>query len=130
MPLVESKYRVEAKRDRRAIAGLSMGGGQALHIGFNHLDKFSAIGAFSAAIPADLETRNAAVFADAQKTNAGLKALWIACGKDDSLIGRSAKFSELLRAKGIRHTFVETGGAHTYTVWRKYLGEFAPLLFR
>jgi enterochelin esterase family protein len=130
IPLVEAKYRVEPRRERRAIAGLSMGGGQALHIGFGHLDLFSSIGAFSAAIPGDIETRYASAFGDAAKTNAGLKTVWIACGKDDSLIGRSEKFTEFLKTKGIRHTFKATDGAHTYTVWRKYLGEFAPLLFR
>ncbi|MGH9657363.1 MAG: alpha/beta hydrolase [Bryobacteraceae bacterium] len=130
MPMVESKYRVAAGRQNRAIAGLSMGGGQSLAIGLGHLDLFSAVGAFSAAAPADIETRFAALLDDAAGTNAKLKLLWIGCGKQDSLIERSQKLSELLAARRIRHTFRATEGAHTYTVWRQYLHEFAPLLFR
>ncbi|MBL8176446.1 MAG: esterase [Bryobacterales bacterium] len=130
IPHVESKYRVAPGKANRAIAGLSMGGGQSIHIGFSHLDLFSAIGAFSAAVPADFETRFAAALKDPKSTNAQLKTLWIACGKDDFLIKRNQDFSALLKSRQIRHTFELTEGAHTYTVWRRYLGEFAPLLFR
>jgi enterochelin esterase-like enzyme len=130
MPLVESKYRVAPGRQKRAIAGLSMGGGQSLSIGFNHLELFSAVGAFSAAAPADFETRFAPALKDAKATNARLSMLWIGCGRQDSLFSRSEKLSELLNARQIRHTFRATPGAHTYTVWRQYLGEFVPLLFK
>jgi enterochelin esterase family protein len=129
-PLVETKYRVSKDRARRAIAGLSMGGGQSLHIGLRHLDLFSAVGAFSAAAPTNAETVFASALGNAKATNEKLKLLWIACGKDDSLLDRNAKLSEVLKARGIRHTYLATEGAHTYTVWRTYLGEFVPLLFR
>ncbi|MBL0155876.1 MAG: esterase [Bryobacterales bacterium] len=129
-PLVESNYRTAPGRENRAIAGLSMGGGQALSIGFGNLDKFSAIGAFSSAVQADFETRFAAVLADEKATNAKLKLLWIACGRQDFIWERSKKLDELLTARHIQHTFRATEGAHTYTVWRQYLGEFAPLLFQ
>jgi enterochelin esterase family protein len=130
MPFVESKYRVAPGRAKRAIAGLSMGGGQSLNIGFNHLELFSAVGAFSAAAPADFETRFAPVLSDAKATNARLSLFWIGCGKQDFLFARSKKLSELLTSRQIRHTFRATEGAHTYTLWRQYLGEFVPLLFR
>jgi enterochelin esterase family protein len=130
IPTVESKYRVAAGRQNRAIAGLSMGGGQSLTIGFNHLDLFSAVAAFSAAVPGDFETRYAQALGDAKGLNAKLKLLWIGCGKDDSLFARSQKLSEFLKAHDIKHTFRSSEGAHTYTVWRLYLGELAPLLFR
>lgn len=130
MPLVESKYRVAPGRATRAIAGLSMGGGQSLTVGFNHLDLFSAIGAFSAAAPAEFDTRYAAMLKDSGATNAKLKLLWIGCGKQDSIFDRSQKLSEVLKASNIRHTFRATEGAHTFSVWRQYLGEFVPLLFR
>jgi enterochelin esterase family protein len=130
MPYAEGKYRVAPGRQNRAIAGLSMGGGQSLRIGFGHLDLFSAIGAFSAAVPADFETYFKDTLADAKGVNGKLKTFWIACGKDDFLFDRAAKLDSLLTEKQIRHTFRATEGAHTYTVWRKYLGEFAPLLFR
>jgi len=130
MPLVEGKYRVKAGRENRAIAGLSMGGGQTIAIGFRHLDLFSAIGAFSAAIPGDFEKEFAEIIAKPKDVNAKLKVLWFACGKQDTLFERSQKFSDLLDAKQIKHTFRPSEGAHVYKVWRLYLSEFAPLLFR
>src|ERR1035438_9915118 len=130
MPLVESKYRVRAGRENRAIAGLSMGGGQSIAIGFRHLDLFSAIGAFSAAIPGDFEKEFGQKIANAKDVNAKLKVLWLACGKQDTLFERSQKFSDLLDAHQIKHTFRPSEGAHVFKVWRLYLSEFAPLLFR
>ena len=130
IPAVESKYRVAPGRQNRAIAGLSMGGGQSLTIGFDHLDMFSAVAAFSAAVPGDFETRYAQAMADSKGTNAKLKVFWIGCGEQDSLFARSRKLSEFLKAHEIKHTFRATQGAHTYTVWRQYLSELAPLLFR
>jgi enterochelin esterase family protein len=130
MPLVESKYRLKPGREQRAIAGLSMGGGQAIAIGFRHLDRFSAIGAFSAAVPQDFETQFAGLLAAPGAANAKLKVLWVGCGREDFLFERNAKFAALLTAKGIRNTWRATEGNHTYTYWRKYLAEFAPLLFR
>ena len=124
LPFVEAKYHVKTDRDHRAIAGLSMGGGQSLAIGFHHLDRFSAIGAFSAPAPSGLDTN----FTGLQKNK--LKVLWFACGKDDSLYQRSADLDSLFTKHEIPHTFRQTPGAHTYTVWRQNLGEFAPLLFR
>jgi enterochelin esterase-like enzyme len=124
MPLVESKYRVAPGRENRAIAGLSMGGGQSLTIGFSHPDLFSA------AVPADFETRFAGLLSNAKSANAKFPVIWIGCGREDSLYPRSKKLSETLEARHIRHTFRSSEGAHTYTVWRQYLGEFAPLLWR
>lgn len=130
MPLVEANYRVAPGREKRAIAGLSMGGGQSLSIGFAHPELFSAIGAFSAAVPGDFEKRFAGILKDPDGTNERLKAVWIGCGRQDSLFERNQKLSELLNAHQIHNTFRATEGAHTYTVWRQYLSEFVPLLFQ
>ncbi len=130
MPMVESKYRVSPGRANRAIAGLSMGGGQALAVGFKHLDLFSAIGLFSGAIMTDFEKQFPQILANAKDTNAKLKVLYIACGKQDSLFERSQKLSELWTARQIKHTWRPSEGAHVFKVWRLYLSEYAPLLFR
>ena len=130
IPAIEARYRVAPGRQNRALAGLSMGGGQALSIGFGHLDLFSAIGAFSAAVPRDFETQFAEVLKDPKATNDKLKLVWFACGRDDSLFGRAEQLSATLRKHGIKHTFVPTPGVHNFTVWRQYLAEMAPLLFR
>jgi enterochelin esterase-like enzyme len=130
IPTVEARYRVAPGRQNRAIAGLSMGGGQSLRIGMGHLDLFSAVASFSGAVPADFEKRFETLLADSRGTNAKLKALWIGCGEQDSLFPRSKNLSELLTKRDIRHTFRAIGGVHNYTVWRKFLAEYAPLLFR
>lgn len=123
MPLMRDKYRIAGTRAQTAIAGLSMGGGQSLGIGMKHLDLFSAIGSFSAAVPQGLEKH----MAELQKAK---PLIWVGCGKDDSLYARSADLTAKLKAGGVAHTWRASEGAHTYTVWRQYLAEFVPLLFR
>jgi enterochelin esterase family protein len=107
-----------------------MGGGQALNIGLAHLDLFSHVGAMSAAVQGDLEGRYRALFDDPDGTNAKLKLLWIGCGRQDSLFARAQALSETLATRKIRHIWLPTEGRHTYTVWRNYLIEVAPLLFQ
>jgi enterochelin esterase family protein len=130
MPMVESKYRAASGRENRAIAGLSMGGGQSLWIGLGHLDMFASVGAFSSAVPGDFEKRFTDLMADPDGTNKKLKLFWIACGKDDFILERSENMVKLLKEHGINHTYRQTEGAHTWTVWRHHIAEFAPLLFR
>ena len=62
--------------------------------------------------------------------NRDLQLFWIACGKKDFLFKRNGEFTALLKEKGIRHEYVETEGDHSWPVWRNYLVEFAPKLFR
>src|SRR6185436_17825045 len=130
MPQVEKKYRVARGRDNRAIAGLSMGGGHALQIGLGHLELFSAVAAFSSAVPGNFESRFKPLLDDPDGTSKKLKQLWIGCGRQDSAFERNQKFSELLTAHKVRNTFCPTEGLHNFAVWRRYLVEVAPLLFR
>jgi enterochelin esterase family protein len=127
IPLVESTYRTARTPDKRAIAGLSMGGGQAIKTGFAHLDAFQWVGAFSSAIPEDLDTR----FPDlAEKTAKHMKHLWVGVGKKDFLLGPNEKFDAWLRSKGIPHGWLVSEGGHEWPVWRQYLGTYLPLLFK
>ena len=132
IPYIDDSYRTISNRSNRAIVGLSMGGGQALNIGLNNIDLFSYVGGFSAAIgnAASFPKTYANLTANAGQVNSKLKLLWIGCGTEDSLFGASKSFSEWLAAGNIKHTFRETGGAHTWMVWRRYLHEVAPLLFK
>ncbi|MGH9630139.1 MAG: esterase, partial [Bryobacteraceae bacterium] len=131
IPAVESRYRVLKNPQYRAIAGLSMGGGQALKIGMNHLDRFAWIGGFSSAVfPDDFDEQFSKATADAANTNSKTSLLWVAIGKDDFLIEPNQKFHEMLKAKGVEHTWKETEGAHSWRVWRRYLHELMPLLFQ
>jgi len=132
IPFIQSQYHVYSDRDHRAIAGLSMGGGQSLGIGLSHLELFSYVAGFSAAAlrQADFQKTFASLAADPQAANQKLRLLWVGCGKEDSRFAAAKSFSEFLNEQNINHTFRESGGAHTWIVWRRYLNEVAPLLFQ
>lgn len=125
IPFTEKNYRVMKNAEGRAIAGLSMGGGQSLHLGLNHPEMFGAVGGFSSYV-ADAKTNNFKVF-EAKNRPA---LVWTACGKDDFLINNAKELAENLTAHGVKHEFLITEGNHSWPVWRKYLAQFAPLLFQ
>jgi enterochelin esterase family protein len=135
IPLIETRFRVYADREHRAIAGLSLGGAQALAIGLTHTDLFSRVAGFSSAMGAanNPETGGVdfnAVLADSARLNSQLKLLWIGCGTEDTLFESNREFSALLAKNKVEHVFRVTGGAHTYAVWQRYLNEVAPLMFQ
>jgi enterochelin esterase-like enzyme len=130
IPFVDSHYRTQADREHRAIAGLSMGGFESLEIGLNHLELFSSVAGFSPAVrPAEFETSFAKLKSDPRSANRQLHLLWVGCGTDDSLFASAESFGKFLDAAGVKHTFRKSEGAHTWMVWRRYLKEFAPLVF-
>jgi enterochelin esterase-like enzyme len=132
-PYVESHYRVLTDRSNRAIAGLSMGGGQSLSISLPHLTDYAYVGVFSAAIfqrnLADWEKDNAAMLDNAQAKE-GLKLLWLRTGSTDFLLQRTKDTVALLQRHGFNPTFSESPGGHTWINWRNYLNEFVPQLFK
>jgi len=129
IPEVEKSYHVMKDRNARAITGLSMGGGESLITGLNHLDKFAWIGSFSGAVIM-AGTDYPALFPKLDSSsNARIHLLWIACGTDDGLLTPNRKFEEWLKSKDVRYTQIETPGAHTWMVWRRNLAYFVPLLF-
>jgi enterochelin esterase family protein len=130
IPQVEKKYRVRRGRENRAIVGLSMGGGHALQIGLGHLELFSMVAAFSSAVPGDFESHFKSLLDDPDRTNKQLKLLWMGCGRQDPAFERNQKLSELLTAHRVRNTFYPAEGLHNFAVWRRYLVEVAPSLFR
>ncbi len=105
-----------------------MGGAESLHVGLNALNRFAWIGAFSSGGLG--EDFNATFPALDSKANGQLRLLWIACGTEDRLIDGGRKFRAWLKSKEIRHTEIETPGAHTWMVWRRNLAAFASLLFQ
>ena len=128
IPYVQKLYRVSSDRKDRAIAGLSMGGSQALTVGLGNLELFGSIGAFSSAIRTGQTLDN--LLADPNSINDKLELLWIGCGRQDSLFPGNQKFIERLEAAKIKHLTHITEGAHEWRLWRYYLNEFVPLLFR
>jgi len=127
IPQVEKTYPVAAKREDRAIAGLSMGGAESLLTGLNNIDKFAYVGAFSSGgLPDGYATSFPGLDA---KQGTQLKVLWIACGTSDRLIDDNRKLKAWLKSQNVPFTDIETSGAHTWMVWRSNLISFTPLLF-
>ena len=129
---VDKHYRTYPKREKRAIAGLSMGGFHALHISRSMPKTFDWVGLFSAAT---MKGENEAFYGDWDATlqaqrNIGLSLYWIGCGTDDFLWKMNADFRQKLDAMGFPYTFRESDGGHTWRNWRIYLNEFAQLIFK
>jgi len=127
IPAIEARYSVQADREHRAIAGLSMGGGQTLNFGLGHLDTFAWVGAFSSAPntkpPEELVPDPAAAV---QK----LRLLWLACGNKDGLISISQGVHAYLKEKNVPHVWHVDSNAHDATEWRNNLYLFAQRIFR
>jgi len=131
MPAVEKAYKVSRKAEDRAIAGLSMGGGQTVNIAFNRPELFRYVAIMSAAVTGRADQIYSAFLANAADVNTRFKLFWIGVGDDDTLTGSGDQaFAHVLTKRGITHTFRVTEGRHEWTVWRHHLNEVAPLLFR
>jgi len=105
-----------------------MGGSESLFVGLTNPDRFGWIGAFSTGgLGENLDQQLREM---QPKDLAKLKLLWITCGVDDRLIESNRKLREWLTSKGVKHTDIDTPGAHTWMVWRRNLATFVPLLFQ
>lgn len=127
IPFIEKKYPVIKDRDHRAIAGLSMGGGQALNFGLGNLDMFAWIGGFSSAPNTKPPEQ---LVPDPEKAKQALKVLWISCGDNDGLIVFSRRTHEYLSANDVPHIYYIEPGVHDFKVWKNGLYMFSQLLFK
>jgi len=126
IPFVEKKYPAKKDRNDRAIAGLSMGGGQTLNFGLGNIDRFAWVGAFSAA-PNTKEPQK--LLPDPSKAKE-LKLLWISCGDQDRLMPFSKRTSDYLTENNVPHIFYVEPGGHDFKVWKNDLYLFSQLLFK
>ncbi|MDG3007921.1 alpha/beta hydrolase-fold protein [Paludisphaera mucosa] len=127
IPFVESHYSVQADREHRGVAGLSMGGGQALNFGLGRLDTFAWIGGFSSAP----NTKPASeLVPDPARAREQLKLLWVACGNKDGLMRISQGVHAYLKEKDVPHVWHVDGGAHDAIEWKNNFYLFAQRLFR
>jgi enterochelin esterase family protein len=133
IPYVEKNYRVMASRESRAIAGLSMGGGQTTRVITTSPQSFAYVGVWSAGVgpqtAADFEARSAAFLNNPEKINKQIKLFSISVGDKDFTFAGSKNLSEILKKRGIKNELHVSGGGHTWINWRRYLSEFVPLLF-
>ncbi len=127
IPFIEKKYPVFTDREHRAIAGLSMGGGQSLNFGLGNLDKFAWIGGFSSAPntkpPAELVP-------DLNAAKEKIKLLFISCGASDPLISFSKRTHDYLKQNNVPHIYFIEPGVHDFKVWRNGLFMFSQLIFK
>ena len=127
IPFIERTYPVYTDREHRAIAGLSMGGGQSLNFGLGNLNKFAWIGGFSSA---PNTKKPELLVPNPDETRRKLKLLWISSGDDDNLITFSQRTHDYLEANDIPHIFYVEPGVHDFKVWKNSLYMFSRLLFK
>lgn len=127
IPFIEKKYPVLKDREHRAIAGLSMGGGQALNFGLGNLNQFAWVGGFSSAP----NTKSPELLVpDPEAAKQQLKLLWISCGDKDNLIMFSKRTHDYLYEKNVPHIYYIEPGVHDFKVWKNGLFMFSQFLFK
>ena len=127
IPFIEKKYKPLTTRENRAIAGLSMGGGQSLNFGLGNLDKFAWVGGFSSAP----NTKKPEVLVpDPAKARKQLKLLWISCGDNDGLLPISQRTHDYLYEHKVPHIYYLEAGGHDFKVWKNGLYMFSQFLFK
>ena len=132
IPYIESNYAVYRNREQRALAGLSMGGGQSLNIGLSHIDTFAFIGGFSSA-PNTNEVGGLSALKlvpDVKAARKDLKVLWVSCGNKDWLFNVSQRIHGLLKAKQVPHVWHVDGNAHDDVEWANNLYLFSQHIFK
>ena len=131
---IDANYRTIAKKQGRAIAGLSMGGFHSKFISLNNPDTFDCIGLFSAALGVTDPTISPIYQNEDAKPKAQFAKkpalYWIGIGKTDFLIQANNAYRQKLDGLGYKYQYMETDGGHIWRNWRIYLTEFTPLLFK
>ena len=126
IPYMEANYPVKADREHRALAGLSMGGGQSLNFGLANTNTFAFVGGFSSAPNTMAPDKIVPDVEGAKK----LKLLWVSVGDKDGLINVSRGVHKYLKEKDIKHIWHIDSGGHNAKVWNNDLYLFSQLIFR
>jgi len=134
IPFVEKHYRTRKGRENRAVSGLSMGGMQTMNLAFDHSETFDYFGVMSMGLP-EPDPSGRVWFQDVDKRIKNLvsndyKLYWIGCGTDDFLYEAALNLVAKMEENKLQFTYRESSGGHTWSNWRIYLSEFAPLLFK
>ncbi|HKW30037.1 MAG TPA: alpha/beta hydrolase-fold protein, partial [Verrucomicrobiae bacterium] len=126
IPAIQAKYSASTNRADRALAGLSMGGGQALNFGLKHLDAFAWVGGFS---PAPNTQPPAELVPDPAAAREQLKLLYLSCGNQDGLINISQGVHVYLKQHNVPHIWNVDDHGHDAETWGSNLYDFAQRLF-
>ncbi|UPL51025.1 alpha/beta hydrolase-fold protein [Hymenobacter sublimis] len=127
IPYIEKTYPALKNRENRAVAGLSMGGGQSLNFGLGNLDTFAWVGGFSSAPNTKLPEQ---LVPDPAKATKQLKLLWISCGDQDGLLPISQRTHDYLYEHRVSHVYYLEPGGHDFKVWKNGLYMFSQFLFK
>jgi enterochelin esterase-like enzyme len=127
IPYIEKNFPALTDRENRAIAGLSMGGGQSLNFGLGNLDKFAWVGGFSSA---PNTKRPEELVPNPEEAKNKLKLLWISCGASDRLISFSTRTHDYLQKNNVPHIYYIEPGDHNFKVWKNGLFMFSQLIFK
>ncbi len=127
IPYVESKYPVLTNRVNRAIAGLSMGGGQSLNFGLKYMDYFAYAGGFS---PAPNTYAPSKMVPNPADTAAKMKVIWIGCGEQDGLYSTAQGVHNYMTQNNVPHVWYSAPGYHDFTFWKDSLYQFSQLIFK
>lgn len=127
IPFIEDNYPVIKDRGHRALAGLSMGGGQSLNFGLSNMDTFAWVGGFSSA-PNTKEPEE--LLPNPEEATQELELLWISCGDEDRLMNISKRTHDYLAEHEVPHIFYLEPGGHDFEVWKNDLYNFSQLLFK
>ncbi len=128
IPFIEGKFSTYTDKNHRAIAGLSMGGGQSLNFGLGNLDKFAFVGGFSSAPNTKTPEQ---LIPDVAKTKAENKLLWMVCGSRDGLMYNSSRLKAFCDENGVPCTLINfPEGQHDFVVWKYGLYNFSQLIFK
>lgn len=141
IPFIESNYRVKPGAANRAIAGLSMGGGQAFYTGLRNTDMFANVGVFSTGLFGGIsrqpgaaefnpETVIPGILTNPASFNSKLKVFYISVGEQDPRVEATKKLVQTFKEKGLKVEFASFPGAHEWQVWRKSLHDFAQRIFK
>lgn len=127
IPFIEKTYPTLTDRENRAIAGLSMGGGQSLNFGLGNLNKFAWVAGFSSAPNTKLPE---VLVPNPEEAKKKLKLLWISCGDADGLLNFSKRTHDYLLQKNVPHVYYLEPGGHDFKVWKNGLYMFSQFLFK
>lgn len=128
IPFIQGKYSTYTDKSHRAVAGLSMGGGQSLNFGLGNMDMFAYVGGFSSA-PNTKQPEQ--LIPDVEKTKSENKLLWMVCGGADGLMFNSSRLKAFCEKNNVPCTLIEyPEGKHDFVVWKYGLYNFSQLIFK
>jgi len=137
IPLIEKEYKVYTDQKYRALAGLSMGGGQSFYIGLKNVDKFDWIGSFSSGIFGGIpgvefnaEKEIPGILTKSSDFNKELKLFYLSCGEQDPRLEHTGKVIDQFKANNLKVTYETFPGTHEWKVWKHSLRNFLLLLFK